>query len=113
MSAASHSHLPKNQGNLSYDPARGCIGPIRRYTLIWRIFRLLSGKMYRASTQSTLIDHIAPADTRAEVAAAFYVVNYIGVALPVLGVGFGAGAVALLKNGDSLVCGVFFLCLVG
>jgi MFS family permease len=42
-----------------------------------------------------LINHIAPADKRAEVTSAFYVAIYIGVALPVLGVGFGAGAIGL------------------
>ena len=43
----------------------------------------------------TLLNGIAPEQRRGDVTAAFYVVTYVGVALPVIGVGFGAQVVGL------------------
>jgi len=43
----------------------------------------------------TLLNGIAPQQRRGDVTAAFYVVTYVGVALPVIGVGFGAQVVGL------------------
>ena len=42
-----------------------------------------------------LLNRIAPEAQRGEVSSSFYIVTYVGVALPVLGVGFGAQAVGL------------------
>ncbi len=42
-----------------------------------------------------LLNQIAPERRRGDVTAAFYVVTYVGVALPVIGVGFGAQAAGL------------------
>jgi len=43
----------------------------------------------------TLLNGIAPMQRRGDVTAAFYVVTYVGVALPVIGVGFGAQVIGL------------------
>jgi len=43
----------------------------------------------------TLLNGIAPEQRRGDVTAAFYVVTYVGVACPVIGVGFGAQVVGL------------------
>ena len=43
----------------------------------------------------TLLNGIAPKQRRGDVTAAFYVVTYVGVACPVIGVGFGAQVVGL------------------
>jgi len=43
----------------------------------------------------TLLNGIAPEQQRGDVTAAFYVVTYVGVALPVIGVGFGAQLIGL------------------
>lgn len=43
----------------------------------------------------TLLNGIAPEQRRGDVTSAFYVVTYIGVALPVIGVGFGAQVIGL------------------
>ena len=37
-----------------------------------------------------LLNQIAPPHQRGEVTSGFYIATYLGVALPVLGVGFGA-----------------------
>jgi MFS family permease len=43
----------------------------------------------------TLLNGIAPEQRRGDVTAAFYVVTYVGVAVPVIGVGFGAQVIGL------------------
>jgi len=43
----------------------------------------------------TLLNGIAPQQQRGDITAAFYVVTYVGVALPVIGVGFGAQVIGL------------------
>ncbi|MBV9751968.1 MAG: hypothetical protein JO188_05560, partial [Hyphomicrobiales bacterium] len=43
-----------------------------------------------------LINRLAPEARRAEVASGFYIVSYLGVALPVIAVGFGAQRLGLL-----------------
>jgi hypothetical protein len=43
----------------------------------------------------TLVNSIAPEQHRGDVTACFYVVTYVGVALPVIGVGFGAQVIGL------------------
>jgi MFS family permease len=42
-----------------------------------------------------LMNEIAPQERRAEVASAFYIVSYLGVSLPAIGIGFGAELVGL------------------
>jgi MFS family permease len=42
-----------------------------------------------------LMNKIAPAEQRAEVASAFYIVSYLGVSIPAIGIGFGAELVGL------------------
>jgi sugar phosphate permease len=44
----------------------------------------------------TQINHVAPADRRADVLSSFYVVTYAGTGVPVIGVGFLATAIGLL-----------------
>ena len=43
-----------------------------------------------------LVNRLAPEARRAEVASGFYIVSYLGVALPVIAVGFGAQALGLV-----------------
>lgn len=44
----------------------------------------------------TQINHVVPADRRADVLSSFYVVTYAGTGVPVIGVGFLATAIGLL-----------------
>jgi len=54
-----------------------------------------------------LVNEIAPEDRRADVASSFYTITYVGVSLPVVGVGFGAELLGLF----AAVCA--FALLVG
>ena len=44
-----------------------------------------------------LLNKIAPADRRAEVASSFYVISYLGIALAAVGIGFGAQFAGLFE----------------
>ena len=59
------------------------------------------------------INAIAPADRRAEVVSGFYVVIYIGVAIPIIGVGVLALATGLLPAVQIFAVAVIAACLVG
>ena len=54
-----------------------------------------------------LVNEIAPENRRADVASSFYIVSYLGVSLPAIGIGFGAELVGLY----AAVCA--FALLVG
>jgi predicted MFS family arabinose efflux permease len=54
-----------------------------------------------------LVNEIAPENRRADVASSFYIVSYLGVSLPAIGIGFGAELVGLY----AAVC--VFALLVG
>ena len=54
-----------------------------------------------------LVNKVAPAGQRADVASSFYIVSYLGVALPAIGIGFGAQLAGLF----AAVC--VFALLVG
>jgi MFS family permease len=60
----------------------------------------------------TTINNSAPAGRHAEVVATFYVVVYLGVGLPTVGVGFLATAAGLLPAVQSFAYVVAALCLV-
>ncbi len=62
-----------------------------------------------------LVNRLAPAARRAEVASGFYIVSYLGVALPVIAVGFGAQVFGLLKGVAifAAVVSFFALALLG
>jgi hypothetical protein len=59
----------------------------------------------------TTINNAAPADRHAEVLATFYVIVYLGVGLPTIGVGFLATAAGLLIAVQSFAYVVAALCL--
>jgi MFS family permease len=54
-----------------------------------------------------LVNEIAPESRRADVASSFYIASYLGVALPAIGIGFGAQLLGLF----GAVC--VFAVLVG
>ena len=54
-----------------------------------------------------LVNEIAPEDRRADVASTFYIVSYLGVSLPAIGIGFGTERIGLY----AAVC--VFALLVG
>lgn len=58
----------------------------------------------------TAINHAAPADRHAEVVSTFYVIAYLGVGLPVIGVGFLATAAGLLTAVQWFSAVVAVLC---
>lgn len=60
----------------------------------------------------TAINHRAPADRHADVLSSFYVIIYLGVGLPVIGVGFLATAVGLLTAVQWFGCVVAALCII-
>jgi MFS family permease len=62
-----------------------------------------------------LVNRLAPVARRAEVASGFYIVSYLGVALPVIAVGFGAQFLGLLMAVAifSGVVSLFALALLG
>jgi MFS family permease len=60
----------------------------------------------------TEVTAVAPPARRAEVMSAFYVVVYLGVGLPVIGVGFLATAIGLLHAVQYFAVGVAAGCLV-
>jgi MFS family permease len=59
-----------------------------------------------------LLNKIAPADRRAEVASSFYVISYLGVALAAVGIGFGAQLAGLFQAVVTLGLIVSALALV-
>ncbi len=61
------------------------------------------------------LNRIAPDEQRGEVSSSFFVVTYVGVALPALGVGFGAQAVGLFPAvaAFAAIVGVLSLGLAG
>jgi MFS family permease len=59
----------------------------------------------------TTVNEVAPVDRRAEVLSSFYVVIYLGVGLPVIGVGFAATTLGLLPAVQAFACLVAALCL--
>jgi MFS family permease len=62
-----------------------------------------------------LVNRLAPVARRAEVASGFYIVSYLGVALPVIAVGFGAQLLGLLTAVAifTAVVSFFALALLG
>ena len=60
----------------------------------------------------TAVNHAAPADRHADVISSFYVILYLGVGLPVIGVGFLATVVGLLAAVQYFAGVVAVLCLV-
>ncbi|MFH9657135.1 MFS transporter [Streptomyces sp. NPDC017248] len=58
------------------------------------------------------VNQAAPAGRRADVLSTFYVIIYLGVGLPVIGVGFLASVTGLLLAVQSFACVVAVLCLV-
>jgi MFS family permease len=60
----------------------------------------------------TAINQAAPADRRADVLSSFYVCVYLGVGVPVIGVGFLATAAGLLPAVQVFACIVAGLCLL-
>lgn len=62
-----------------------------------------------------LVNRLAPVARRAEVASGFYIVSYLGVALPVIAVGFGAQLLGLLMAVAifTAVVSFFALALLG
>ncbi|MEV5576429.1 MFS transporter [Spirillospora sp. NPDC052269] len=60
----------------------------------------------------TAVNQAAPADRHAEVLSSFYVVIYLGVGVPVIGVGFLADAVGLLAAVQCFAAFVAVSCLV-
>ncbi|QLH19365.1 MFS transporter [Streptomyces sp. Rer75] len=60
----------------------------------------------------TEINHAAPKDRHADVLSSFYVVIYLGVGVPVIGVGFLATATGLLQAVQLFAGVVAVLCLV-
>jgi predicted MFS family arabinose efflux permease len=59
----------------------------------------------------TTINRSAPVGRHAEALATFYVIVYLGVGLPTVGVGFLATAAGLLAAVESFACVVAVLCL--
>src|SRR5262249_11693622 len=59
----------------------------------------------------TAINHGAPSDRRANVLSSFYVINYLGLGLPVIGVAILAGSTGLLAAVQYFACVVAVLCL--
>ena len=53
-----------------------------------------------------LVDWVAPESIRGDIFSAFYVVIYLGAALPALGVGFGAGVVGFLPAVVAFAVGI-------
>jgi hypothetical protein len=53
-----------------------------------------------------LVDWVAPESIRGDIFSAFYVVFYLGAALPALGVGFGAGVVGFLPAVVAFAVGI-------
>lgn len=60
----------------------------------------------------TAVNEAAPAERRADVLSSFYVVIYVGIGLPVIGVGFAATTFGLLPAVQSFAVLVAVLCLV-
>ncbi|GAA2454617.1 MFS transporter [Streptomyces mauvecolor] len=60
----------------------------------------------------TSVSRATPADRRADVLSSFYVIIYLGVGLPVIGVGLLATATGLLTAVQYFACGVAVLCLL-
>ncbi|MDL4775144.1 MULTISPECIES: MFS transporter [Thermomonosporaceae] len=60
----------------------------------------------------TEINQTAPADRRAEVTSSFYVIVYLGVGVPVIGVGFLATQTGLLPAVQWFACVAAALCLL-
>ncbi|MGW2180409.1 MFS transporter [Streptomyces sp. NPDC001732] len=60
----------------------------------------------------TVINQAAPAGRHADVLSSFYVIIYLGVGLPVIGVGFLAIVTGLLTAVQYFACAVALLCLV-
>ncbi|GAC1620810.1 MAG: hypothetical protein NVS4B11_13350 [Ktedonobacteraceae bacterium] len=49
-----------------------------------------------------LVNRIAPAEQHANVLASFYVTTYLGVGIPIVGVGFLAGGIGLYPRSSRL-----------
>lgn len=60
----------------------------------------------------TEINRVAPPDRRADVLSSFYVIIYLGVGVPVIGVGFLATVIGLLQSVQYFAGIVAVLCLV-
>ncbi|MCC9306453.1 MFS transporter [Kitasatospora sp. RB6PN24] len=60
----------------------------------------------------TAVNQAAPAERRADVLSSFYVILYLGVGLPVVGVGFLAAFTGLLAAVQYFACTAAVLCLV-
>ncbi|MCP2259818.1 putative arabinose efflux permease, MFS family [Streptoalloteichus tenebrarius] len=60
----------------------------------------------------TEVNRVAPPDRRADVLSSFYVIVYLGVGVPVIGVGFLATRIGLLPSVQCFVAVVALLCLV-
>ncbi|MEY9863180.1 MFS family permease [Catenulispora sp. GAS73] len=60
----------------------------------------------------TAINSVAPADRRADVLSSFFVILYLGVGVPVVGVGFVATRVGLLTAVQYFAWGTAVLCVV-
>ncbi|MBO0850668.1 MAG: MFS transporter, partial [Pseudonocardia sp.] len=60
----------------------------------------------------TAINRAAPFDRHADVLSSFYVLLYLGVGVPVIGVGLLATVVSLLAAVRYFACAVAVLCLV-
>jgi MFS family permease len=59
----------------------------------------------------TAINHAAPPDRRADVLSSFFVILYLGVGVPVVGVGFAATQVGLLTAVQYFAWGAAVLCV--
>ncbi len=59
----------------------------------------------------TAVNQAAPADRRADVLSSFYVIIYLGVGVPVIGVGFLATVAGLLAAVQCFAGAVAALCL--
>lgn len=60
----------------------------------------------------TAVNQAAPADRHADVLSSFYMMIYLGVGLPVIGVGFLATVAGLLAAVQYFACVVALLCVV-
>lgn len=59
-----------------------------------------------------LVGRMAPSESRAETMSSCYVVTYLGLGLPVVGVGFAAGALGLFPAVAAFAAVVGFICLL-